>query len=250
MKQRKDNGFTLAELLIVIVILGILATVTVFAVRGVTNRANEVACDVELDQLAKAEEVHLVQRGTYADEADLITAGTLSQPSTLYDATGDISSFSITASAGSTCSGSISDTGTPATPPAMTGTPVNFHGASAYRFPTGGSGNDEIIVIGRDAAQADWVATTDAGVTTTRRVHFINIDDLDAATLNNVVSNAQNNGLTDIAIYLGDDTTDLTGTSASTYDFLLPLASADANTTLRTMSGSGFNLQALIGITG
>ncbi|MEI7619701.1 MAG: type II secretion system protein, partial [Actinomycetota bacterium] len=31
---KKDKGFTLVELLIVIVILGILATVTVFAVRG------------------------------------------------------------------------------------------------------------------------------------------------------------------------------------------------------------------------
>ena len=37
--EKKDKGFTLVELLIVIVILGILATVTVFAVRGITTRA-------------------------------------------------------------------------------------------------------------------------------------------------------------------------------------------------------------------
>ncbi|MCU1388757.1 MAG: hypothetical protein JWL72_2095, partial [Ilumatobacteraceae bacterium] len=35
--SKKDKGFTLVELLIVIVILGILATVTVFAVRGITD---------------------------------------------------------------------------------------------------------------------------------------------------------------------------------------------------------------------
>ena len=37
MENKQDKGFTLVELLIVIVILGILATVTVFAVRGITD---------------------------------------------------------------------------------------------------------------------------------------------------------------------------------------------------------------------
>ncbi|MCU1394680.1 MAG: hypothetical protein JWM34_3108 [Ilumatobacteraceae bacterium] len=39
-----DRGFTLVELLIVIVILGILATVTVFAVRGITDKGTSSAC--------------------------------------------------------------------------------------------------------------------------------------------------------------------------------------------------------------
>ncbi len=48
MNQKKhDKGFTLVELLIVIVILGILATVTVFAVRGITNKANTNSCNAE-----------------------------------------------------------------------------------------------------------------------------------------------------------------------------------------------------------
>ena len=38
MENKQDKGFTLVELLIVIVILGILATVTVFAVRGITDQ--------------------------------------------------------------------------------------------------------------------------------------------------------------------------------------------------------------------
>ena len=41
MDNKQDKGFTLVELLIVIVILGILATVTVFAVRGITDRGRE-----------------------------------------------------------------------------------------------------------------------------------------------------------------------------------------------------------------
>jgi prepilin-type N-terminal cleavage/methylation domain-containing protein len=47
MSNKQDKGFTLVELLIVIVILGILATVTVFAVRGITDQGQDNACAVE-----------------------------------------------------------------------------------------------------------------------------------------------------------------------------------------------------------
>ena len=46
MENKKDKGFTLVELLIVIVILGILATITVFAVRGITDQGQTSACAV------------------------------------------------------------------------------------------------------------------------------------------------------------------------------------------------------------
>jgi prepilin-type N-terminal cleavage/methylation domain-containing protein len=45
--KTQDKGFTLVELLIVIVILGILATVTVFAVRGITEKGEENACQTD-----------------------------------------------------------------------------------------------------------------------------------------------------------------------------------------------------------
>ena len=60
-KNIKDKGFTLVELLIVIVILGILATVTVFAVRGITDQGQANACEVEGRTLETAIESYYAQ---------------------------------------------------------------------------------------------------------------------------------------------------------------------------------------------
>ena len=61
MNKNQDKGFTLVELLIVIVILGILATVTVFAVSGITDRGQQNACAVELRALETATEAYFVE---------------------------------------------------------------------------------------------------------------------------------------------------------------------------------------------
>jgi prepilin-type N-terminal cleavage/methylation domain-containing protein len=63
MKNKQDKGFTLVELLIVIVILGILATVTVFAVGGITDRATENTCAVEFATVQTAVEAFFVDSG-------------------------------------------------------------------------------------------------------------------------------------------------------------------------------------------
>lgn len=60
MNKNKDQGFTLVELLIVIVILGILATVTVFAVQGITDKGKTNACNVEVRALETAVEAYYV----------------------------------------------------------------------------------------------------------------------------------------------------------------------------------------------
>jgi prepilin-type N-terminal cleavage/methylation domain-containing protein len=61
MENNQDKCFTLVELLIVIVILGILATVTVFAVRGITDKGQENACSVEQRTLDTAIEAFYAQ---------------------------------------------------------------------------------------------------------------------------------------------------------------------------------------------
>jgi len=66
MDNKQDKGFTLVELLIVIVILGILATVTVFAVRGITTRGQENACGVEKRTIETGAEAYFAQEGEVA----------------------------------------------------------------------------------------------------------------------------------------------------------------------------------------
>lgn len=67
------KGFTLVELLVVIVILGILAAVVVFAVAGVTNRGEDSACETELRSVRTAAQAHYAQNGSYpAGVGDLV----------------------------------------------------------------------------------------------------------------------------------------------------------------------------------
>ena len=47
-KNLIERGFTLVELLVVIVILGVLAAVVVFAVSGITDKGKSSACKIEV----------------------------------------------------------------------------------------------------------------------------------------------------------------------------------------------------------
>lgn len=49
--HQRQTGFTIVELLIVIVVIGVLATITVVAYNGVQNRANDVAVQADLRKI-------------------------------------------------------------------------------------------------------------------------------------------------------------------------------------------------------
>ena len=70
--RRKDRGFTLVELLIVIVILGVLATITVFAVRGIVDKGGESACSADWRNMEHAQEANMALKGVYAIETELL----------------------------------------------------------------------------------------------------------------------------------------------------------------------------------
>ncbi len=103
-EQKQDKGFTLVELLIVIVILGILATVTVFAVRGITDQGKTSACEADQKTLETAVEAYFAQNGSSTiaapAETTLVTAGFLRSESAKFTVNSD---GSLTAVSGEGC---------------------------------------------------------------------------------------------------------------------------------------------------
>lgn len=64
-KHAKNIGFTIVELLIVIVVIAILAAISIVAYNGIQQRARDTARKSDLASLAKALQFHAVDNGTY-----------------------------------------------------------------------------------------------------------------------------------------------------------------------------------------
>ena len=84
-QQADRDGFSLVELLVVIVILGILSAVVVFAVRAITDRGEQASCATDARVLSGAQEAHWAANGNYVSENDLVTAAYLRRDSELHD---------------------------------------------------------------------------------------------------------------------------------------------------------------------
>lgn len=64
--RHNSTGFTLVELLIVIVVIAVLAAITIIAFKGVQNRATISVVEDGLAQASRAIELDKVVRGEYA----------------------------------------------------------------------------------------------------------------------------------------------------------------------------------------
>lgn len=95
--RRDDKGFTLIELVIVIVILGILAAVVVFAVSGINDRGQTAACKADVKAIDTAAESYYAQKGAAATSLqDLINGGFLHQDTQISGNTKTTASYKIT----------------------------------------------------------------------------------------------------------------------------------------------------------
>src|SRR5579884_58056 len=81
-RTQDQRGFTLIELLVVVTILGILAAVVVFSVRGVTDKGQSSAEATDAQVLRTAEEAYCAKNGNYATEPQLVSAGLLASVGT------------------------------------------------------------------------------------------------------------------------------------------------------------------------
>ncbi len=85
--NQKNRGFTIVELLIVIVVIGILAAITIVAYNGISNRAKTTKAQSTGSNIAKKLEAYNAEIGNYPATYSLLTGAASS--TTYYVAPGD-----------------------------------------------------------------------------------------------------------------------------------------------------------------
>ena len=73
-KNIKNQGFTLVELLIVIVIIAILTVVSLVAYNGLQNQAKTSAAKSTVDSVAKKAELYNTEEGKYPEDITKLTS--------------------------------------------------------------------------------------------------------------------------------------------------------------------------------
>lgn len=70
----KSKGFTIVELLIVIVVIGILAAIVIVAFNGVQSRARDSERATEIKNIQKKLEIYFTEKGYYPNSSQMMNA--------------------------------------------------------------------------------------------------------------------------------------------------------------------------------
>jgi prepilin-type N-terminal cleavage/methylation domain-containing protein len=82
--RQREGGFTIVELLIVIVVIGILAAITIVAYNGITAKAYSTTARSNAESVQKVAESYNADNGAYPTAATIVTYSNSSQlPSAL-----------------------------------------------------------------------------------------------------------------------------------------------------------------------
>lgn len=93
-KRNKDSGFTIVELLIVIVIIGILATIVIVSYNGITKKARESTLMSDLNNDARLLEMYKVENGDYPAQG---SEGQVNNGHGLVGSNGNVLTYSVLA---------------------------------------------------------------------------------------------------------------------------------------------------------
>lgn len=72
--KHKQLGFTIVELLIVIVVIAILATISIVAYSGIQGRARDSGRMSDMKTIIKALEIYKINNGTYPSPVSTLNA--------------------------------------------------------------------------------------------------------------------------------------------------------------------------------
>ncbi|MGH7218362.1 MAG: type IV pilin protein [Candidatus Microsaccharimonas sp.] len=77
---KANQGFTIVELLIVVVVIAILAAITIVSYNGITSQANTSSAKSTAASVQKKIELHYAEKSTWPTKANLIATADSSKP--------------------------------------------------------------------------------------------------------------------------------------------------------------------------